>query len=229
MTQAGPLSWRTGAGWIVLAGDGQHGPHDWDGIYAAILGWAIPGRPAALILTAGGSSMAAENLLECWADLGGANGYIVPIYTPGDAHRLENCELLADAGLVYLADGPNVLALLRVLGASPALDAIAQAFDDGAPVVAAGVASAPMGAWVADPAGRVPAEPGWAWVQDVVIAPRFTGAQNAENLRGLLAAHPDCLGLGIPEGTALALGPRGRVETLGVAQATVVLGQQSVG
>ena len=228
MTQAGPLSWRTGAGWIVLAGDGRHDPHDWDGIDAAILGWAIPGRPAALILTAGGSSMAAENLLECWADLGGANGCIVPIYTAGDAHRLENCELLADAGLVYLADGPDVQALLHVLGASPALDAIAQAFEDGAPVIAAGVASAPMGAWVAEPAGRAPAEPGWAWVRDVVIAPRFTGAESAESLRRLLAAHPDCLGLGIPAGTALALGPGGRVETLGVAQATIVLGQQLV-
>ncbi len=227
MTQAGPLTWRTGAGWVVLAGDGLLGRAESDTIDAAILGWSIPARPAAVLLTAGGSSAEAEDLLDCWEDLGGSTGYIVPVYTDADAHRVENCRLLAQAGLVYLGDGPDVLALLRALQGSPALDAIAQAFDDGAPVVAAGTAVMPMGAWVADPRAYGTSEQGWGWIPHVIVAPHFAGAEHAEHLRYLLAAHTDCLGLGIPGGTALALGPTGRVETLGSGQATVVVNQGS--
>ena len=225
MTRAGPLEWRTGAGWLVLAGDGRRGTTGWDSVDAVILGWAIPGRPAAIVLTAGSSSAIAEDLLEEWVDLGGATGYVVPIYSAADARRIENCELLAEAGLIYLAGGPNILALVRVLAGSPALDAVALAFEDGAPVVGAGLAASAMGSWVANPNSHSQEEPGWDWVRGVIIAPRFVGTERAQHLRRQLENHPECLGLGIPRGAALALGPEGRVETLGTGQPTVVLGR----
>jgi cyanophycinase len=176
-------------------------------------------------MTAGGSGTVADCLLEGWADLGGSSGYVVPIYTAADARRIDNCQLLAEAGLVYIADGPDVLTLVRALSSEPALQAIGLAFDDGAPVVAAGLAAAAMGAWVADPGGSGSDEPGWNWVRSVIVEPRFAGSKIARSLSRGLTVHPDCLGLGIPRDAALALGPDGRVETLGPGQPTVVLGE----
>jgi cyanophycinase len=66
---------------------------------------------------------------------------------------------------------------------------------------------------------------GWGWLPGVIVEPHFTGTESSDRLRSLLNIHPKCLGLGIPDGTALALGPNGRVETLGEGQVTVVLGK----
>jgi len=225
LTRAGPLAWRTGAGWLVLVGGGPRAVVDWDLVDTAILGWAIPGRPSAAVVTAAGAVREAEDALETWADMGGASGYVVELLDGSDARRAENAALLSEAGLVYLADGPGALGIVRALSGSPALDAIGYAFEGGAPIVAVGAAAVALGAWVADSALPSHREPGLAWVSNVVVAPHFTGAQNAEGLRQLLVAHSDCLGLGIPEGSALALGPGGRIETLGPSQVTVILGQ----
>ena len=225
MTQAGPLRWRTSAGWLLLAGGGRWELGETGEIDAAALGWALPHRPIALLLAAGGSTSDGEELLEYLADLGGPTGYIVPIYGAGDAHRLENCGLLAQAGLIYVSDGPDPLRLVRALQGSPALSAMAQALDDGASVVALGAATGALGAWTSAHEGPLRSEPGWNWVQDVIVEPRFVGTASAARLRGLLHAHPECLGLGIPKDTALALGPDGRVETVGEGQVTVVLGR----
>jgi cyanophycinase-like exopeptidase len=225
LTRAGPLAWRTGAGWLVLVGGGPRGAVDWDHVDTAILGWAIPGRPSAAVVTAAAAVLEAEGALESWADLGGASAYVVELLNASDAHQAENVELLSEAGLVYLADGPSALGIVRTLRGSPALDAIGYAFEDGAPIVAVGAAAVALGAWVADSALPSQGEPGLAWVPNVVVAPHFTGAENAEGLRQLLMAHGDCLGLGVPAGSALALGPGGRIETLGPSQVTVVLGQ----
>ena len=223
MTQAGPLAWRTGAGWLVLVGDGLTGRASSDAVDAAVLGWAIPNRPTAVLLTAGESSAQSEDLLENWADLGGSTGYIIPIATRRDARQIEHGRLIAEAGLIYLGDGTDAIRLCRALQDSPALDAIGQAFENGAPVVAAGTSAIPMGAWVAGPGEHGTLQPGWSWIPRVIIAPHFAAADNAEHLRRLLATHTDCLGLGMPDGTALALGPTGRVETIGAGQATVVV------
>ena len=76
MTQAGPLRWRTGAGWLVLAGGGKWQNDETDEIDAAALGWANLDRPIAVLPTAGSTTAEGEALLEYYADLGGPSGYI---------------------------------------------------------------------------------------------------------------------------------------------------------
>jgi cyanophycinase len=165
-----------------------------------------------------------EALLENYADLGGANGYVVPIFDAAGAQRMENCHLLEQAGLIYISDGPDALGLVRALRGSPALQALARAFDDGAAVLGMGAGAIALGAWIADPDNLERAEPGWGWLPDVVVEPHFTETEAADRLQSLLNAQSACLGLGIPEQSALALGPAGEVESVGPGQVTVVLG-----
>ena len=225
MTQAGPLRWRTGAGWLMLAGGGKWEEGETGAIDAAALGWADLDRPMALLPTAGGSTAEGEALIDSLVDLGGPDGYIVPIFDAAGAQQAENCRFLAQAGLVYIGDGPDTLGLVRALRGSPALRALAQTFDDGAVVVGIGAGAIALGEWAADCDDPERADPGWGWLPHVIVEPHFIGTEATGRLQRLLAARPDCLGLGIPERVALALGPDGRVETVGPGQVTVVLGK----
>jgi cyanophycinase len=223
MTQAGPLYWHTGAGWLVLGGGGSWRTGETGAIDTAALGWADLNKPIAVLLAAGGSSADGEALLDYLVELGGPNGYILPIHGPADAQRVENCQLLAEAGLVYISDGPDLLELIYSLRENPALTALGHAFIAGAAIVGMGAGAIALGAWAADPNVADRIEHGWGWLPGAIVEPCFAGTESSNRLRSLLNAHPDCLGLGIPTGVALALGPDSRVETVGEGQVTVVL------
>jgi cyanophycinase len=225
VTQAGPLDWYTGAGWLILAGGGSWQTGETGAIDTMALGWANLDQPIAVLLTAGGSSADGEALLEYLAELGGPSGYILPIHSAADAQRTDNCQLLVQAGLIYINDGPELMGLIRSLRESPALAALGYAFSSGATIVGVGAGAIALGAWAADQDVANQIEPGWGWLPGAIVEPYFAGTESSGRLRCLLNAHPDCLGLGIPAGVALALGPDGRVETVGEGQVTVVLGK----
>jgi len=225
MAQAGPLVWHTGAGWLVLAGRADWQAGETGDIDAAGLGWASPDRPIAVLLTAGASIPDGEALLDYYGDLGGSEGYVVPIFDLAGAQDLDNCRLLAQAGLIYLADGPDFMRLIRALRDSPALDAILQAYEDGACVVAVGAGAVALSAWVSVPDAPTESERGLGLLQNMLVEPTFAGSGAAQQLRELLNEHSDCLGIGIPAGLALALGPSGEVRTIGEGKITVVVSQ----
>ena len=222
MTQAGPLEWHTGAGWLVLAGRADWRTGETGDLDAAGLAWAKPNRPTAVLLTAGASAADGEQLLDYYGDLGGSEGYVVPVFDVTGAQDLENCLLLAQAGLIYIADGPDVMRLIRALRNSPALDALLQTFEEGDCIVAVGAGAAALSAWISatdNPQGL----PGLELLCNMLVEPAFSGSASAGELRKLLREHSDCLGIGIPGGVALALGPSGEVKTVGEGQITVVL------
>jgi len=227
VTQAGPLQWRSGRGWLVLGGGGSWRENETGEIDAAVLGWADLDRPIAVLPAAGTSTMEGEALLDYYADLGGPSGYVVPIYDAVGAQLAENCDLLEEAGLIYISDGPEPVGLARALRESPAMEALAQAFQRGAVILGMGAGAAALGSWITDrdtqEAEATRAEPGLAWLKNVIVAPSFEGTEVAHRLRQLLNLKPNCLGLGIPEGTALGLGPSGEVENVGPGQVTVVV------
>lgn len=228
-TQAGPLRWRSGAGWLVLGGGGSWRADETADVDATALGWADMDRPVAVVPAAGMSTREAEALLDYFGDMGGPAGYVVPIFDAGGAQLRENRDLLEESGLIYLGDGPDTLGLVRALRRSPALHAVALAFEAGAVILGVGAGAAALGAWVSEPGlhkdddDGCRAEHGFGWVPDVIVAPRFKGTETADRLRHLLSLKPNCLGLGIPEGTALGLGPTGSVETVGPGEVTVVV------
>ena len=223
LTRAGPLQWRSGEGWLVLAGGGSWSENETGEVDAAALGWAGFDRPLAVLPTAGVATTRAEALLDYYADLGGPHGYVVPIFDAAGAQLSENCQLLEDAGLIYVADGPDTLNLVRALRESPALEAMARAFDQAAVILGMGAGAEALGAWIDDPEAQDRAQPGLGWLPNVIVAPRFQGTEAAHPLRRLLDVKPNCLGLGIPEQTALGLGPAGEVENVGPGQVTVVV------
>lgn len=223
LTRAGPFRWHAGTGWLVLTGGGDWEANETGDIDTAVLGWANLDQPIAVLPTAGGSTAEHEALLDYYADLGGPHGYIVPIFDAGGAQMAQSCRMLEEAGLIYIGDGPDVLNLARVLRSSPALKAMARAFEAGAVILGVGAGAVPLGAWIADPDDPERAEPGWGWLPNAAIEPHFTRTEAAQSLQSLLALHPGCLGLGIPAGSALAFGPDGQLENIGPEQVTVVV------
>ena len=228
LTRAGPLQWRAGSGWLILSGGGSWRENETGEVDATALGWADLDRPMAVLPTAGSSTIEAEALLDYYADLGGPSGYVVPIFDAVGAQLAENCRLLEEAGLIYISDGPETVTLVKALGESPAMEALARTFEQGAVVMGAGAGAAALGAWVVDPQSRrapteaTRAEQGLGWLHNVVVDPHFKGTEAAHRLRDLLSLKPNCLGLGIPDGVGLGLGPSGEVENIGPGQVTVV-------
>lgn len=67
--------------------------------------------------------------------------------------------------------------------------------------------------------------PGWGWISDAVITPRYTPDRTAD-IRSVLQRYPEAISIGIPAEVALALGPEGEVDTWTDTdeQVTVTLG-----
>ena len=220
MGQAGPLRWRDGRGWLVLVGGGE--PENITHILRAAIEAMSDESPVVFVPTASaapdGDHATSQRIITQIETLGGPAGYVAPIFTHTDATDLRNVRRLAQAGLVYLGDG-LAQQLITALSDTPALDALAAAYEAGAVVVAAGAAACALGA-----RGMCEQEiAGWGWLPDALICPHLV---EASTLREAVKAHPECLGLGIPQDTALALGPDNQVQTLSASgqQVTVVLG-----
>jgi len=220
MGKAGPLRWRDGRGWLVLVGSGK--PENITHILRAAIEAMSDESPVVFVPTASaapdGDHTTSQRIITQIETLGGPVGYVAPIFTHTDATDLRNARRLAQAGLVYLGDG-SAQQLVTALSDTPTLDALAAAYEAGAVVVAAGAAACALGAW-----GMCEQEiVGWGWLPDALICPHYT---EASTLREAVKAHPECLGLGIPQDTALALGPDNQVQTLSASgqQVTVVLG-----
>lgn len=222
MTQAGPLTWQTGAGWLVLVGGGKWDQGETEEVDAAVLMRANFSQPVAFLPTASGSLTYGEALLDYYVELGGPHGYVVPIFDAAGANDPQNRRLLAEAGLIYLGGGETER-LVQALRGSPALEGMAEAFATGAIIVGMSAGAVALGAWGLPEEGEP--FPCWGWVHNGIVEPHFAGADSAPRLRALLAAHPGMLGLGIPEGCALALGPEGQVDTWGAGRITVVLAE----
>ncbi|MBN1954633.1 MAG: Type 1 glutamine amidotransferase-like domain-containing protein [Anaerolineae bacterium] len=219
MTQAGPLQWISGDGWLVLVG-GRSAPGDLTEIDDRLLARADFSRPIAFLPTAAGS-WTGEALLDQYAALGGPPGYVVPILAPADAQDAENCQMLAEAGLILIGDGDG-LTLARALWDSRALAAMAEAFDQGALIAGIGAGAAPLGEWIVAESDSAEGGPGWGWIRGAIVAPYFGGSAHSPLLPAVLRKHAGLVGLGIPTDVALALGPRGEVETWG-EEVTVVV------
>ena len=225
MTGADLFGWPAGVGWLVLGGGGSRIDGETGDMDAAALGWADLDRGIAVLLTSGVSADAGEALLDYFADLGGPSGIVVPMCNVEDAHGFENCRLLAESGFIYLGDGSDGLDIARTLRGSPALGAMIQTFREGATILGMGSGASALGAWTMDPKGTRRPEPGLGLLQGAIVKAHFADTRSSTQLRRLLLAHPDCAGLGIPDGVALALGPGRRVETVGDGQVTVILNQ----
>ena len=85
MTQAGPLQWRTGAGWLILLGGGRW--EDNEMIHSQAISAITDESPIAFIPAADPDPTRGEAFLSFYADLGAPHGYVVPIHDQQSANR----------------------------------------------------------------------------------------------------------------------------------------------
>jgi cyanophycinase-like exopeptidase len=242
MPQQGPLLWLDGEGWIVLLGGGDWRSGETEQIDAQVLSLANLDRPM-VVLLAEGSAGDADDLLDHYTALGGPGGVALSLATvTRDQLRVPSfLSTLEEAGTLYLG-GENPLPLVNNLHNTAALATIIEGFStlQGLTIVGAGAGAAALGRWAFTPQPPYQQAMGLGFVMNAVIAPHFSGTEQSPILRALphIDAGPrspapgrdnappvprTLLGLGIPDATALALGPQGQVEMWGDGQVTAVL------
>lgn len=208
MTQAGPLQWRTGAGWLILLGGGRW--EDNETIHSQAISAITDESPIAFIPAANPDPLYGETFLSFYGELGAPPGYIVPIHDQQSANDPANYRRLANASLIYVGNG-SMQRLLEALEGTPAIDAIVSAFDGGAVIVGEGAGAMLLGKWGVGPeAGKI--YPGWGWVSDALIVPHHT-PERILAVRAALQRYPEAIALGLPDEVALALGPEGELAT----------------
>jgi dipeptidase E len=223
MTQAGPLQWRTGAGWLVLLGGGRWEENET--IHSQAISAIADESPIAFIPAADPDPTTGEAFLSFYADLGAPQGYIVPVHDQQSANDPANYRRLANASLIYIGGG-STQRLIEALEGTAVIEAIAAAFDGGAVIVGASAGAMLLGKWgVSTEHGKI--YPGWGWVSDALITPHY-GEERTAQVRAALQRYPEAISLGIPEYVALALGPDGEVATWTETdqQVTVTLGSK---
>ncbi len=221
MTQAGPLQWRTGSGWLVLIGGGN-----WDDnevIHSSAVSSIVDESPIAFLPAASIDPTYGEKFLSYYAELGAPPGYVVPIHDQASAHDAANYRRLAQAGLIYIGGG-DTQRLIEAVEGTPVIEAIAEAFDNGAVIVGDSAGAMLLGKWGLSLA-KQKVYAGWGWITDAVITPHYK-IDRAADVRSALIRYPETVSIGIPENVALAFGPEGDVETWTDVdeQVTVTLG-----
>ncbi len=242
MPQQGPLLWLDGEGWLVLLGGGDWRRGETEHVDAQLLSLANLDRPMVALL-ADGSTADADDLLDHYTSLGGPGGVALslPMVTRDQLQAASFLSLLEEAGILYLG-GENPLPLVNNLHSTAALATIIEGFStlQGLTLIGSGAGAAALGRWVFSPQPPYQQAMGLGFVMNAVIAPHFKGTEQSPILRAL--PHIDTgprvdaqtgesvpallrtlLGLGIPDATALALGPQGQIEMWGDGQVTAVV------
>ncbi len=132
--------------------------------------------------------------------------------------------LIQEAGIIYLG-GEDALTLVTNLHESLALRQIVESYStlQGLTLIGAGAGAAALGRWVFTPEPPYEQAMGLGFVMNAVVVPHFTTTDDSPILRALPQIGHNLLGLGIPDKTALALGPREQLEMWGEGQITAVV------
>ncbi len=225
MPQQGPLQWLDGEGWLVLLGGGDIARGETDVVDVQLLSVVNLDRPM-VVLLADGTSDDADAILEHYTLLGGPGGeaFTLTEMTRAELDHPKFISLLDEAGVLYLG-GENPLPLVRNLYKTTALVHILRGYStlQGLTLIGSGGGAVALGMWAIGPAPQYLQTQGLGLLQNAVIVPHFTRTENSVVLRCLPQLKPRSLGLGIPDGTALAFGPQGQVETWGTGQVTAVV------
>jgi cyanophycinase len=220
--KAGALTWRSGAGWLVLIGGTSDQWRATEAIDRAAIELMDRDRPIAFVPAAACPPDYGESFLATYRGLGAPPGYVVPVHDRASASDPANTELLRRAGLIYFGGGETVQ-LLGTLTGTPALEAVAAAHDAGAVVVgmsAGAIALAALGVPLNLSIGVLQ---GWGWLARAIVSVHHTPERHP-GLRKALIERPEMLGIGLPEDAALALGPKGQLQTWGARELTVTAG-----
>ena len=195
------------SGWLVLLGGGEFSFGDTEQFDRFILSKMPAGnRHIAFLPTASGSTEYGRHLGHYFRGLDPTVELeTVPVYRPRDARRGRNVERVRRAGLVYLGGGVTNT-LLSTIRATPVEEAIRDVQARGGVVAAIGAAASAAGSVARSMVTVAAPIDGLGWIPETLIE---TGIEGVDDRRfRLLMSTPGLrLGIGIPAGNALAIGP----------------------
>ena len=206
-------------GWLVLLGGSSGTWPRTEPIDRAAIERMSAG-PIAFMPAAGCPPDYGESFLATYARLGATDGYVVEIRDAASAHDAQNGALLQRAGLIYFGGGDTTRLLASMTG-TPALDAVASAYEAGAVIVGMSAGAIALAAWgVSLNAGVLQ---GWGWLPNTIVSVHHT-PQRDEALARAHRDRPETIAIALPEHAALAIGPDGEVEEWGEQGITITAG-----
>lgn len=198
------------AGRLALIGGGEFSFGETVDVDRAWLSHA-EGDSVSFVPTASGSVDYAQHFASYLDETFDRALEVVPVYRERDARRQKNVERIESASSVYVGGGVAEN-LLSVLEDSPVLTALERCWRAGGTVAAIAAAAQALGAVTRGLRGETLT--GLGWLAETAIEANFTPVHD-RRLRELLSAPGVLLGLGIPAGSGLLLGPGGAIEVIG--------------
>ncbi len=220
LVAAGAVAQSPPQGHLVLIGGGDK-PDDAMAKFIELAGGTQ--APMVAIPTASDDSDVGYYYTDLFRETYGCpNVVTLDIKNRDDAARPDFVELAAAAGGIFFGGGDQTR-ITRAILDTPVGDAIAAAFARGAVVggTSAGTAcQSPLmitgeGDFTVIRAGSVELWRGFGFFRDVVVDQHFIARQRSNRLTSVILQHPEVLGVGVDEDTAVWVRPDGTFEVLG--------------
>lgn len=210
----------SGRGHLVLIGGGSKPPAAMER-FVELAG----GRDAPIVVfpTASGEPDTPEVYRELLAGTYGCTDvWVAPVRSVEDAHDPEVVARVGAAGGIFFSGGDQ-RRILEALGGTPTLDALRKAFARGAAVggTSAGTAcQSPLmitgdGDFSRITADNVELWPGLGLFDGVIVDQHFVARSRHNRLISVVLEHPDLLGVGVDEATAVWVRPDDTFEVVG--------------
>jgi len=205
-----------GEGWLALVGGGEFSFGETEEADLAWLAKSAPG-PVGFLPTASGSDDYGRHFAVYLDEYFERESVIVPVYRHRDALRGKNAERIAECPALYLGGGVTDH-LLEALPGTAVAEALVQKLAAGGVVVGIAAAAQVFGRCARSLLSRE-VVPALGWLPDAVVEPNFDPGHDRrlrQMMKGPKASPGGVrLGIGLPAGSALLLGPGGVVEAVG--------------
>jgi cyanophycinase len=189
-----------------------------------------PAAPIAVLPTASSSRKTGPNQKKQFAqEFGCTNVTVVPIKERAQSFDESFVRTLSGARGIFFSGGDQAL-IIRALRGTPAGDAVAAAFAAGAVVggTSAGTAcQSPLmitgnGNFKVIEAKNVELWEGLGFFAGVIVDQHFVARQRQNRLISVILEHPDLLGVGVDEDTAVWVKPDQTFEVIGASNVIVL-------
>ncbi len=213
-------------GHLVLIGGGEKPPEAMRK-FAELAG--CPEEPIAVVPTASSEPDTGDYYRALFRELGCRQVTVLEVRSPDDARRPELVATAARARGIFFSGGDQARITAAFAG-SPLLAAIRQAHEGGAVVggTSAGTAcQSPRmitgeGDFTVVRAGAVELVEGLGLLPGVIVDQHFIARQRSNRLLSVVLEHPDLLGVGVDEDTAIWVRPDRTFEVLGERSVAVL-------
>ena len=205
---------RVGSGgWLTLIGGGEF---SFGETLTADKAWVekLEAGPVGFLPTASGSTDYGIHFKEYMTSTFDRDVRTIPIYRPRDARRSKNLERIEECAAVYIGGGITDQ-LIETLIDSPALETLARKLGSGGAVIAISAAAQALGVAARGLVGQSELA-GFGWLAGAAVEPNFDPGHD-RRLRQIMENPAVQLGLGLPAGSAVLMGPENEHQFVGTS------------